>query len=74
MIAGSAKDQRTLQILISNYEIPKKYRGPRANGDLMRIPHVMDVTLPARRNPVYQANSGYDFVREVAALVGALHR
>lgn len=33
--AGRSHDERTIQVLISNYEIPPAFRGPRPNGDVM---------------------------------------
>jgi hypothetical protein len=60
VLAGRSKDGRTLQVLISNYQIAPKFLGPRANGDIMHIPNIMDVTLPARRTLAYHDNGGYD--------------
>jgi len=60
VLAGRSKDGRTLQVLISNYQIAPKFLGPRANGDIMHIPNIMDVTLPPRRAISYHDNGGYD--------------
>ena len=60
VIAGRSANQRTIQVLISNYAIAAKYLGPRVNGDVAHIPNVMDVQLPARRQLVYHDNRGYD--------------
>jgi xylan 1,4-beta-xylosidase len=60
LLAGRSDDSRTLQILISNYQIPAKYLGARAAGDHMQIPNVMDLQLPSRRSIDYNHNAGYD--------------
>jgi xylan 1,4-beta-xylosidase len=66
VLAGRSKDGRTLQVLISNYQISPKYLGPRPNGDIMHIPNIMDVTLPPRRTIAYHDNGGYDLSVELA--------
>ena len=66
VLAGRSKDGRTLQVLISNYQIAAKFLGPRPNGDVMHIPNIMDVTLPARRAIAYHQNGGYDLTVELA--------
>jgi xylan 1,4-beta-xylosidase len=66
VLAGRSKDGRTLQVLISNYQISPKYLGPRPNGDIMHIPNIMDITLPARRAITYHGNGGYDLSVELA--------
>jgi xylan 1,4-beta-xylosidase len=60
VLAGRSQDGHTLQVLISNYEIPVKYRGPRAQGDVLHIPNIMDITLPPRRAVTYSNNQGYN--------------
>jgi len=65
VVAGRSTDGRTLQVLISNYQIPPKYLGPRANGDIMHIPDIMDVTLPPRRAIAYHNNGGYELSVEL---------
>jgi xylan 1,4-beta-xylosidase len=60
VVAGRSKDGSMLQVLISNYQIASKFLGPRSNGDVMHIPNIMDVTLPARRTIDYHDNGGYD--------------
>jgi xylan 1,4-beta-xylosidase len=67
VLAGRSKDGRTLQVLISNYQISPKYLSPRPNGDVMHIPNIMDVTLPARRAIAYRDNGGYDLSVELPA-------
>jgi len=60
VMAGRSPDNRTVQILISNYQIAPKYLGPRANGDVMHIPNIMDIQLLPRRSLNYSDNGGYD--------------
>jgi xylan 1,4-beta-xylosidase len=68
VLAGRSKDGRTIQVLISNYQIAAKSLGPRPNGDVLHIPNIMDVTLPPRRSLTYHDNGGYDL--SVAVPVG----
>jgi xylan 1,4-beta-xylosidase len=51
IVAGRSKDNRLVQILISNYQIAPKYLRPRDN---------WDTTLPERRTLDYGNNGGYD--------------
>lgn len=51
VVAGRSKDNRLLQILISNYQIASNYLVPRDN---------WDTTLPERRTLQYSNNGGYD--------------
>ena len=52
VVAGRSKDNRLVQILISNYQVAPKYLGgPRDN---------WDTTLPERRTIQYSNNGGYD--------------
>jgi hypothetical protein len=51
VVAGRSKDNRLIQILISNYQIASKYLVPRDN---------WDTTLPERRTLQYSNNGGYD--------------
>lgn len=52
VVAGRSKDNRLVQVLISNYQIAPKYLGgPRDN---------WDTTLPERRTIHYANNGGYD--------------
>jgi xylan 1,4-beta-xylosidase len=67
VLAGRSADSRTFQVLISNYQIAGKYLGKRPNGDRMRIPNIMDITLPARRALAYHDNAGYDLRLTVPA-------
>jgi hypothetical protein len=67
VMAGRSKDGRTLQVLISNYQIAAKSLGSRPNGDVLHIPDIMDVTMPARRSLTYHDNGGYDLTVHVPA-------
>ena len=58
--AARSADGRTLQILLSNYQIPAEFLGPRAADDVLHVPPVFDVRLLARRSIAYRNNSGYD--------------
>jgi xylan 1,4-beta-xylosidase len=60
VVAGRSSDTRRVQILISNYQIAPKYLGPRASGDVMHIPNIMDIQLLPRRTIAYHDNGGYD--------------
>jgi xylan 1,4-beta-xylosidase len=51
VVAGRSKDDRLIQILISNYQIASKYLVPRDN---------WDTSLPERRALQYSNNGGYD--------------
>jgi hypothetical protein len=58
--AARSADGRTVQILLSNYQIPAEFLGPRAADDVLHVPPVFDVRLLARRSISYRNNSGYD--------------
>jgi xylan 1,4-beta-xylosidase len=51
LVAGRSKDNRLVQILISNYQVESKYLVPRNN---------WDTSLPERRRLEYSNNGGYD--------------
>ena len=51
IVAGRSKDNRVVQILISNYQIAANFLHPRDN---------WDTTLPERRTIQYVNNGGYD--------------
>jgi xylan 1,4-beta-xylosidase len=58
--AGRSSDQRTIQVIISNYRIPDAYIGPRKGADVMQIPGLGHLTLLPRRSGVtYDRNAGY---------------
>jgi hypothetical protein len=58
--AARSPDGREIQILLSNYQIPSQFLGPRATDDVLHVPPVFDVRLLARRSIAYRNNSGYD--------------
>jgi hypothetical protein len=58
--AGRSKDGTTLRVLISNYQIPVKMRGPRGNDDTLHVPPVFDVRLLSRRSTSYSDNAGFE--------------
>jgi xylan 1,4-beta-xylosidase len=58
--AAKSTDGRTLQILLSNYQIPSEFLGPRQADDVLHVPPVFDVRLLARRSISYRNNGGYD--------------
>jgi xylan 1,4-beta-xylosidase len=60
VMAARSKDRKTRQVLISNYQIAPKSLGPRTSGNVLHIPNIMDVTMPARRSLAYHDNGGYD--------------
>jgi xylan 1,4-beta-xylosidase len=51
VVAGRSKDNRLVQILISNYQVAAQYLRPRDN---------WDTSLPERRTLQYSDNGGYD--------------
>jgi xylan 1,4-beta-xylosidase len=58
--AARSTDGREVQILLSNYQIPSQFLGPRAADDVLHVPPVFDVRLLARRSIAYRNNAGYD--------------
>jgi len=60
VLAGRSADGRTLQVLISNYQIPHQFLGPRTGRDVLRVPDQFEVGLLPRRKVDYRANGGYD--------------
>ena len=62
--AGRSRDGKTLQVLISNYEIPAEFLGPRSGPDVLRVGTQFDVQLLKRRSVAYQRNGGYELTIE----------
>lgn len=58
--AARSSDGRKVQILLTNYQIPAQFLGPRAADDVLHVPPSFDVRLLARRSISYRNNSGYD--------------
>jgi xylan 1,4-beta-xylosidase len=58
--AGRSSAGKTVQILISNYEVPVEDRGSGPINDLLEIPGIIRMQLPTRRSFDYQKNKGYN--------------
>src|SRR5262249_12618936 len=58
--AARSEDGSTVQVLLSNYQIPSEFLGPRQADDVLHVPPVFDVRLLARRSISYRNNGGYD--------------
>ena len=58
--AGRSKNGKTLQVLISNYQIPAAFLGPRKGEDVLRMGTEFEVKLLQRRSVTYRSNGGYD--------------
>ncbi|MGB6450213.1 MAG: hypothetical protein WBE92_05625, partial [Steroidobacteraceae bacterium] len=58
--AGRSPDGRTIQILVSNYQIPTQYVGPRAGRNALTVPHQFEVALLERRSVLYGEDRGYE--------------
>lgn len=57
--AGRSDDGKTIQVLISNYQIPADQIGPRKGPDVLAIPGLFTMALPSRRSVTYADNRGY---------------
>jgi xylan 1,4-beta-xylosidase len=60
--AARTKDGDTVQVLISNYEIPAQFLGPRKAPNVISVPNQWSVNLLPRRNVAYADNRGYDLM------------
>jgi xylan 1,4-beta-xylosidase len=65
VLAGKSEDGRTVQILISNYQVPANYKGnvmvpPPEFFVGATLPDMSKVKLPPNRNIAYKNNAGYD--------------
>jgi xylan 1,4-beta-xylosidase len=58
--AARTKDGGTVQVLISNYQIPAQFIGPRKGPNVIAVPNQWSVDLLPRRSVSYAANRGYD--------------
>jgi len=58
--AGRSRKGDAVQVLISNYEIPAEFIGPRTGENVLRVGDEFSVTLLERRTVHYHANRGYD--------------
>jgi hypothetical protein len=58
--AGRSPGGREIRVLISNYQIPDAFLGPRKGPDVMHVPNLFDLALLPRRSGVtYGHNRGY---------------
>jgi hypothetical protein len=62
--AGRSRDGATVQVLISHYQIPAQYRGPRTGPDVLRVPNAFEVGLLKRRSVSYRPESEYELLIE----------
>ncbi len=60
--AGRSESGDRVQVLISNYEIPKECIGPRKGEDVWKEPNLFDLKLLPRRSVSYDANGGYNML------------
>lgn len=60
--AGRSADGKTIQVLISNYQIPDELNGPRGGEDVLHEGDLFNLVLLPRRTVSYDANDGYDLV------------
>ena len=70
--AGRTKNGEGVQVLISNYQIPAEFLGPRTGPDLLKVGSEFEVQLLPRRSASYRNNAGYDL--EIENLADATFR
>jgi hypothetical protein len=58
--AGRTRNGDTLQVLISNYQVPAELIGPRKGPDVLAVGKEFSVALLDRRAMTYIRNGGYD--------------
>jgi hypothetical protein len=58
--AGRSKSGDTVQVLISNYQIPADFLGPRKGPNALTVGTEFSVALLERRSVSYTHNAGYD--------------
>jgi xylan 1,4-beta-xylosidase len=58
--AGRSRNGDTVQVLISNYQIPAEFLGPRAGPNVLKVGNEFSVQLLERRSIDYRQNGGYD--------------
>lgn len=58
--AGRSRDGRVIRILVSNYQIPEQFNGPRQGDNVLHVGKEFDVALLARRSVHYGENGGFD--------------
>lgn len=64
VLAGRSRDRDTVQVLISNYQIPAEFIGPRSGPDVLKVGTQFEVQLLERRSVTYSNNRGYDLTVE----------
>ncbi len=57
--AGRTRSGDTVQVLISNYQIPADFIGPRTGPDVLKIGNEFSVQLLERRSVTYRDTAGY---------------
>jgi hypothetical protein len=62
--AGRSKNGDTIQVLISNYQIPSAFLGTRKGPNVLKIGDEFSVQLLDRRTIDYRENAGYDLTVE----------
>lgn len=62
--AGRSRNGDTVQVLISNYQIPQEFIGPRNGPDVLTVGTEFNVKLLERRSITYRNNDGYDLTLE----------
>ncbi|HVW67477.1 MAG TPA: hypothetical protein VHB68_00820, partial [Steroidobacteraceae bacterium] len=58
--AGRSRDGRTVRVLVSNYQIPRQFIGPRQGDNVLHVGKEFDVGLLTRRQISYRENEGFD--------------
>ena len=58
--AGRTRNGDTLQVLISNYQVPAEFIGPRKGPNVLKVGTELSVVLLDRRAMTYIRNGGYD--------------
>jgi xylan 1,4-beta-xylosidase len=62
--AGRTENGDTVQVLISNYQIPEQFIGPRKGPNVLTVDTEFSVDLLPRRTVSYADNRGYDLAIE----------
>ena len=60
--AARSNDGDTVQVLISNYQIPAEFIGPRKGRNVLAVGNEFSVDLLPRRTVSYADNRGYDLI------------
>ena len=65
--AARSRDGKTLQVLISNYQVPAQFIGPRKGPNVLKVGTEFSVALLDRRSIAYRDNGGYDLTLDKLA-------